>query len=81
MGFEPTRAEHTGLAVQRLNHSASSSRHFLLKKSFLAVNLPQINTLVSIEHYRSELSKFDEHLICRLPEAGWFYSHEIFKEQ
>ena len=25
MGFEPTRAEHTGLAVQRLNHSATSS--------------------------------------------------------
>ena len=30
MGFEPTRAEHIGLAVQRLNHSATSSyeRHF-----------------------------------------------------
>ena len=25
MGFEPTRAEHIGLTVQRLNHSASSS--------------------------------------------------------
>ena len=23
MGFEPTRAEHNGLAVHRLNHSAS----------------------------------------------------------
>ena len=28
MGFEPTRAEHNGLAVHRLNHSATSS--FLL---------------------------------------------------
>ena len=30
MGFEPTRAEHIGLAVQRLNHSATSSaeKHF-----------------------------------------------------
>ena len=27
MGFEPTRAEHIGLAVQRLNHSATSSYH------------------------------------------------------
>ena len=27
MGFEPTRAEHIGLAVQRLNHSATSSCH------------------------------------------------------
>ena len=25
MGFEPTRAEHIGLAVQRLNHTATSS--------------------------------------------------------
>lgn len=25
MGFEPTRAEHIGLAVQRLNLSATSS--------------------------------------------------------
>ena len=25
MGFEPTRAEHIGLAVQRLNHSATWS--------------------------------------------------------
>ena len=25
MGFEPTRAEHIGLAIQRLNHSATSS--------------------------------------------------------
>ena len=26
MGLEPTRAEHNGLAVHRLNHSATSSR-------------------------------------------------------
>jgi hypothetical protein len=25
MGFEPTRAEHNGLAVHRLNHSATAS--------------------------------------------------------
>ena len=31
MGFEPTRAEHIGLAVQRLNHSATSSHHAGLK--------------------------------------------------
>lgn len=28
MGFEPTRAEHNGLAVHRLNHSATSSAVF-----------------------------------------------------
>ena len=41
MGFEPMRAEHIGLAVQRLNHSATSSVvHFreyfpkIIKKGF-----------------------------------------------
>ena len=28
MGFEPTRAEHNGLAVHRLNHSATLSDCF-----------------------------------------------------
>ena len=28
MGFEPTRAEHNGLAVHRLNHSATSSSEY-----------------------------------------------------
>ena len=36
MGFEPTRAEHIGLAVQRLNHSATSSE---MLQSCLAVFL------------------------------------------
>ena len=36
MGFEPTRAEPIGLAVQRLNHSATSSTSVIisLKKMF-----------------------------------------------
>ena len=34
MGFEPTRAEHIGLAVQRLNHSATSSE---MIKSYFTV--------------------------------------------
>ena len=36
MGFEPTRAEHIGLAVQRLNHSATSSCHILDPTSLFA---------------------------------------------
>ena len=31
MGFEPTRAEHNGLAVHRLNHSATSSSLIILE--------------------------------------------------
>ena len=31
MGFEPTRAEPIGLAVQRLNHSATSSQSYIYR--------------------------------------------------
>ncbi|XP_030307374.1 kinetochore scaffold 1 [Calypte anna] len=34
MGFEPTRAEHNGLAVHRLNHSATSSRQSCLSPAY-----------------------------------------------
>ncbi|XP_017581772.1 PREDICTED: protein CASC5 [Corvus brachyrhynchos] len=34
MGFEPTRAEHNGLAVHRLNHSATSSQRLLSRRSY-----------------------------------------------
>ena len=33
MGFEPTRAEPIGLAVQRLNHSATSSLLAMVQKN------------------------------------------------
>ena len=47
MGFEPTRAEHIGLAVQRLNHSATSSliskepqrKNFKMKYTMFCRNL------------------------------------------
>ena len=35
MGFEPTRAEHNGLAVHRLNHSATSSSYIYIEPSLL----------------------------------------------
>ena len=44
MGFEPTRAEHIGLAVQRLNHSATSSDGFF-KNGIISVLL-QLETEV-----------------------------------
>ncbi len=34
MGFEPTRAEHIGLAVQRLNHSATASHIIYINDFF-----------------------------------------------
>ena len=37
MGFEPTRAEHNGLAVHRLNHSATpSDNEFVIVKYLFA---------------------------------------------
>ena len=36
MGFEPTRAEHNGLAVHRLNHSATSSLHLRYLARFIS---------------------------------------------
>ncbi len=41
MGFEPTRAEHNGLAVHRLNHSATSSTH----------NGNKISTIITLARY------------------------------
>ena len=34
MGFEPTRAEPNGLAVHRLNHSATSSTTYRIRLYF-----------------------------------------------
>ena len=51
MGFEPTRAEHIGLAVQRLNHSATSSDIFMWEKtSYQLILGPKINIVVTNEH-------------------------------
>ncbi len=40
MGFEPTRAEHNGLAVHHLNHSATSSSSGLADKKPDSVIFP-----------------------------------------
>ncbi len=45
MGFEPTRAEPTGLAGQRLNHSATSSAECTTKANFfLLLERPAFNS-------------------------------------
>ena len=41
MGFEPTRAEHNGLAVHRLNHSATSSPRFAVLGCFISEFIPR----------------------------------------
>ena len=51
MGFEPTRAEHIGLAVQRLNHSATSSSIYSMwnqesKKEFLMARISLFSFLI-----------------------------------
>ncbi len=66
MGFEPTRAEHIGLAVQRLNHSATSSRWRKRPlKPFLQVS-PWVSedgeVTVEIEEAAEELPKIGAEL-------------------
>ena len=39
MGFEPTRAEHNGLAVHRLNHSATSSVEVARAKNVILLHV------------------------------------------
>lgn len=39
MGFEPTRALHIGLAVQRLNHSATSSCVWIGNKMIFIIDV------------------------------------------
>ena len=71
MGFEPTRAEPIGLAVQRLNHSATSSLWLLvyvdmmwgsmqpfLEKIASAGNRTRINCLEGsyADHYTTDAS-------------------------
>ena len=47
MGFEPTRAEHNGLAVHRLNHSATSSWNRRQNEQFDYTYIDAINMLLS----------------------------------
>ena len=56
MGFEPTRAEHNGLAVHRLNHSAtSSSTQELLQISLL---LKRNSTIAHNPRQKLQLANF-----------------------
>ena len=57
MGFEPTRAEHNGLAVHRLNHSATSSTMTnksqirVLKLFFKIVTLKTVSQMQKIQWF------------------------------
>ena len=57
MGFEPTRAEHNGLAVHRLNHSAtSSSTQEILQISLLL--LKRNSTIADCPTQKLQLANF-----------------------
>ena len=62
MGFEPTRAEHIGLAVQRLNHSATVSHGnttgFYYYNSKLLINKIQENFFWRLLFFNLFVSKF-----------------------
>ena len=83
MGFEPTRAEHNGLAVHRLNHSATSSAHSKeAQKAFL-----NRDTLTSKTPFAIEVSIFSSIIAITIPLSSkpllparpliWMYSPEV----
>ena len=51
MGFEPTRAEPIGLAVQRLNHSATSSSYPSLTFLFNILSETLILSKLIVQHF------------------------------
>ena len=52
MGFEPTRAEPNGLAVHRLNHSATSSARSLRQHTLISIESHVYIALYNKIHYR-----------------------------
>ena len=60
MGFEPTRAEHNGLAVHRLNHSATSSHtveNILRKKKMSFPFLTMSELGINLGHQASHVAE------------------------
>lgn len=55
MGFEPTRAEHNGLAVHRLNHSATSSAVLRAVKEELHFRMKPWNVSSGLRNERDQL--------------------------
>ena len=79
MGFEPTRAEHNGLAVHRLNHSATSSHvvhHFFafIFKSYFDERLKLWFCVLHIVVRRqsTRLLKEYSYVIISVPHKGPF---------
>ena len=65
MGFEPTRAEHIGLAVQRLNHSATVSTDMfdIFAEQFPKVRLEiPITTKIQTENFSVKNWQLSENL-------------------
>lgn len=63
MGFEPTRAEPIGLAVQRLNHSATSSWHKLgeINTNLLPLQFHTLRTMIKLKNKDKPLTKRISH--------------------
>ncbi len=67
MGFEPTRAEHNGLAVHHLNHSATSSSSGLADKKPDSVIFPAFRFNRITEKLTINVPKHVNHLGLSLP--------------
>ena len=69
MGFEPTRAEPIGLAVQRLNHSATSSsiRHSIFLRNYKIVNIHNIPNSEFTKYKTPKINILNSSNIKRFP--------------
>ena len=59
MGFEPTRAEPNGLAVHRLNHSATSSTTRAITVSFKNLNILLFSScllMTMVEYFKYDIT-------------------------
>ena len=96
MGFEPTRAEPIGLAVQRLNHSATSSHamrhstsgitiHLLVEdiKVASAGNRTRINCLEGsyADHYTTDAAHTIQPTICHTDKPNLYVLDTSFETQ
>ena len=67
MGFEPTRAEHNGLAVHRLNHSATSSYMLYKNKNsivFWKIKKDSLRIVIRRENSNYRLQKILINILC-----------------
>ncbi len=72
MGFEPTRAEHNGLAVHRLNHSATSSYK---QNTFARINKNDVFEVYRAFHFTDKT--LTNQIVVEAPLSPWHFAESV----